>query len=384
MYDPFALEEDQGPKFIDPKTLLKPEARRKVSHQDIAFPSSTKGTNRRIDFVVLGSLPSKEEDISRFIDFGAESNQNPSEQRMCVFAFPETTEDEKPVLEFGEIQTPESTSAETPSSTSDIDLDLGILDKTNREENKKDQPLLSSSSLETKIPEEGKDGLDDWEGEEYDGESDSCDDEWEEKNSSQKPRNRSTVWTKEEDAIILKLKSKSDRKISWVQIAEHLPGRSSHQCYQRYTRVISPQIDASPFRPEELIQIEREYNRGSRQWAKISRLLEGRTGIQCKFQMDRLTKSANRKWTESEDDFIRVAIAALDREELENDQTWVCLSESLNRSAHNRSKAIRRTSLDCLRRWKEITNPKREVEQQTAEEEKPTKKRGRPKSILRD
>lgn len=69
---------------------------------------------------------------------------------------------------------------------------------------------------------------------------------------------------------------------SWIQIANCLPGRRSKQCRERWTNVIDPALNYTPWSEEEekiLIQLQQE--QGNR-WAAFEEKLPGRSANSIK------------------------------------------------------------------------------------------------------
>ncbi|XP_019865142.1 myb-related protein B isoform X2 [Aethina tumida] len=112
-------------------------------------------------------------------------------------------------------------------------------------------------------------------------------------------------WTKEEDARLKQLVEDHNEK--WDVIAEHFPDRSDVQCQQRWTKVVNPQLIKGPWTKEEdekVIELVNKY--GAKKWTLIARHLKGRIGKQCRERWHnhlnpKIKKSA---WTEKEDEII--------------------------------------------------------------------------------
>nr|XP_023015168.1 myb protein [Leptinotarsa decemlineata] len=93
----------------------------------------------------------------------------------------------------------------------------------------------------------------------------------------------------------------------WDIIAEHFPDRSDVQCQQRWTKVVNPELVKGPWTKEEdekVIELVNKY--GAKKWTLIARHLKGRIGKQCRERWHnhlnpKIKKSA---WTEQEDEII--------------------------------------------------------------------------------
>ncbi|CAH1168854.1 unnamed protein product [Phyllotreta striolata] len=112
-------------------------------------------------------------------------------------------------------------------------------------------------------------------------------------------------WSKEEDTKLKQLVEEYQDK--WELVAEHFPDRSDVQCQQRWTKVVNPDLVKGPWTKEEdekVIELVNKY--GAKKWTLIARHLRGRIGKQCRERWHnhlnpKIKKSA---WTEQEDEII--------------------------------------------------------------------------------
>jgi len=88
-------------------------------------------------------------------------------------------------------------------------------------------------------------------------------------------------WTIEEDEILSNLIHISGTD-NWTLISKNLPGRIGKQCRERWNHHLNPEINNSPFTQiEENILLD-EQDRIGNKWSKIALLLPGRTENQIK------------------------------------------------------------------------------------------------------
>lgn len=121
-------------------------------------------------------------------------------------------------------------------------------------------------------------------------------------NGGQKPLNRGR-WEKEEDER-LKRSVQALGTNDWVAVARCFPDRSDVQCQQRWHKVVNPELVKGSWSKEEddkVVQLVQKY--GPKKWTLIAKHLKGRIGKQCRERWHNHLNPAIKKsaWTEEEE-----------------------------------------------------------------------------------
>lgn len=95
-------------------------------------------------------------------------------------------------------------------------------------------------------------------------------------NSTLNPVEIKGNWTRQEDDILIKLAAKYGGK-KWTLIANQLEGRRPKQCRERYINHLQPCLKKTPWTAQEDQIICQSHELLGNQWAKIARLLPGRS-----------------------------------------------------------------------------------------------------------
>lgn len=122
---------------------------------------------------------------------------------------------------------------------------------------------------------------------------------------SQGDKSTKTRWTKHEDAALKSLVEQYGER--WDSIAKFLKDRTDIQCQQRWTKVVNPDLIKGPWTKEEddkVVELVTKY--GPKKWTLIARHLRGRIGKQCRERWHNHLNPNIKKtaWTEEEDTII--------------------------------------------------------------------------------
>mmetsp|Transcript_36044 Transcript_36044/g.78916 ORF Transcript_36044/g.78916 Transcript_36044/m.78916 type:complete len:492 (+) Transcript_36044:221-1696(+) len=103
--------------------------------------------------------------------------------------------------------------------------------------------------------------------------------------SSSKRKAGPKTWTKEEDQVLLSMVKQMRMPMKWSVVAQSLPDRTGKQCRERYVNHLNPRLKSSEWTPVEDATIFRLYDTTGSQWAKMAKMIPGRTdnGIKNRF-----------------------------------------------------------------------------------------------------
>jgi hypothetical protein len=98
-------------------------------------------------------------------------------------------------------------------------------------------------------------------------------------------KNGPKAWTKEEDALLLSIVQNMRMPMKWSLVAQSLPERTGKQCRERYVNHLNPRLKITDWSPLEDATIFHLYNTTGSHWAKMSKIIPGRTdnGIKNRF-----------------------------------------------------------------------------------------------------
>lgn len=123
--------------------------------------------------------------------------------------------------------------------------------------------------------------------------------------SSRKALNKGR-WSKDEDDR-LKRSVQAHGTSDWAAVAHCFPDRSDVQCQQRWHKVVNPDLVKGSWSKEEdekVVQLVQKY--GPKKWTLIAKHLKGRIGKQCRERWHNHLNPAIKKcaWTEEEEKII--------------------------------------------------------------------------------
>jgi hypothetical protein len=109
------------------------------------------------------------------------------------------------------------------------------------------------------------------------------------------------AWTKEEDSLLLSIVQSMRMPMKWSLVAQNLPERTGKQCRERYVNHLNPRLKVTDWSPIEDATIFHLYDTIGSHWAKMSKIIPGRTdnGIKNRFhnlrrQLEREDEHRNR------------------------------------------------------------------------------------------
>jgi hypothetical protein len=103
--------------------------------------------------------------------------------------------------------------------------------------------------------------------------------------SATKRKSGPKTWTKEEDATLLNLVQNMTGPMKWSVVAQNMPDRTGKQCRERYVNHLNPRLKVTDWSPMEDATVFHLYDSLGSQWAKMAKMIPGRTdnGIKNRF-----------------------------------------------------------------------------------------------------
>lgn len=103
------------------------------------------------------------------------------------------------------------------------------------------------------------------------------------------------AWTKDEDALLLSIVQSMRIPMKWSLVAQSLPERTGKQCRERYVNHLNPRLKVTDWSPMEDATIFHLYNTIGSHWAKMSKIIPGRTDNGIKNRYALICQSDTRK-----------------------------------------------------------------------------------------
>jgi len=105
-------------------------------------------------------------------------------------------------------------------------------------------------------------------------------------------------WTPDEDQLLRDLVNAGHK--NWGSLAEKVPGRTSKQCRERWFHALDPNINKTPYTPEEDAIVLKWHAELGNRWATIAKSLNGRTENSVKIRYKALDRLEKRKKRDAE------------------------------------------------------------------------------------
>ena len=92
------------------------------------------------------------------------------------------------------------------------------------------------------------------------------------------PQYRKVMWTKAEDDKLRSIVAKYGTD-NWNKVAKSMQGRNAKQCRERWSGILSPELNKEAWTPQEDALLIQLHNQFGNKWALISTYLPGRSRI---------------------------------------------------------------------------------------------------------
>ncbi|OHT10435.1 DNA-binding protein eta2 [Tritrichomonas foetus] len=102
-------------------------------------------------------------------------------------------------------------------------------------------------------------------------------------------RQHKSKWTSEEDRKLTAAVEQFGTD-SWIKISQHVPGRNSKQCRERWMGQLAPSIKKSSWTAEEDQILIKQHSVIGNKWTTIAMMLPGRSAINIKNRWSRLKR----------------------------------------------------------------------------------------------
>ena len=109
-----------------------------------------------------------------------------------------------------------------------------------------------------------------------------------------KTKHKHFKWTLLEDKKLSEI-ILSSKSINWSVIASKMKTRNARQCQERWEYYLSPNVNNSPWSPEEDALLIQKYSIIGSRWAEIARYFNRRTSANVKNRFLTLTRMAEKR-----------------------------------------------------------------------------------------
>ena len=107
------------------------------------------------------------------------------------------------------------------------------------------------------------------------------------------PRKKKTPFTPEEDQKIRDLVEEKGTH-AWTEVTEHLPGRTTRQCRERWNLYLAPDVCNDPWVPEDEAKLLQMYCVLGPKWTLIARAFPNRTANNVKNKLKQCVRRAQK------------------------------------------------------------------------------------------
>lgn len=107
------------------------------------------------------------------------------------------------------------------------------------------------------------------------------------------PRKKKEPFTPEEDQKIRELVAEKGTH-SWPEITEHLPGRTTRQCRERWNLYLDPEVCNDPWAPEDEAKLLQMYSVVGPKWTLLARAFANRTANNVKNKLKQCVRRAQK------------------------------------------------------------------------------------------
>jgi myb proto-oncogene protein len=123
--------------------------------------------------------------------------------------------------------------------------------------------------------------------------------------------NKKGKWTMEDDARMAEAVKKHGVS-NWAAVAALVPGRTNMQCRQRWVESLDPDINTGKWTMEEDAKLTEAVKKQGKEWVAVAAVVPGRTNHQCRQRwlrsLDPNIDRTKGEWTAEEDAQLMEAV----------------------------------------------------------------------------